>query len=240
MSADPKATKPTTTAPPAYGEATTTAPPTTADEAARYARVAELDRLIAQQEQRLAAAPPTAPDNIRDEGFTVSATPTVEYVAHLAREQEAALRQLNRDFANIEAHQLAMWRGMPPEFEPPKAHFFRCGLRGPSKEGQRTEQLHRQMRRAGWVDAPKGTYSMLWQTDGNAGCYVMMMDSAWKLHKELQRQANAAAQARNEGRSSKAAQDVMAVKGLHVERFDVETRRGSVDDFDADTRGMRR
>lgn len=232
----PSSSSVTSTPPPATtGTASTTQPP---DEAARYARLAELDRLIAEQEARLSHRPAT--DSISDPGFTIPETATIEFVDRLARDQEAALRQLNRDFANIEAHQLAQWRGMPPQFEPPKAHFFRCGLRGPGKEGQRTAQIYRRMRAAGWVPAPKGTYSLIWQTDGEDGVYVMLMDSAWKLHKEIQRQENEAAQRRNEGKQSKAAQDVMQTRGLSIDRFDIETRRGSIDDFEADTRGMRR
>lgn len=216
-------------------------PATDTAEAAKINRLAELDRLIAEQKARLAASPQAPPDSVRARiAEPIPETVTVEYVDRLARDQEEALRQFNRDFGTIESHQLAQWRGMPPEFQPPRAHFFRCGLRGPGKEGQRTAQLYRKMRAAGWKDAPKGTYSLLWQSDGEDGVYVMLMDSAWKLHKEIQRQMNAAAQARNEGRTSKAAQDVINTKGLHLDRFDIETRRGSIDDFEDDTRGMRR
>lgn len=217
------------------------APPTLSEEeVAKHARLAELDRLIADQEQRLqkpvdASAPVSA--RLAD---PIPEHASVEYVERLARDQEEALRQFNRDIGHIESHQLAEWRGMPPEFQPPRAHYFRCGLRGPGKEGQRTAQLAREMRAAGWKDAPRGTYCKLWQSDGDDGVYLFMMDSAWKVHKEIQHQLNAEAQRRNEGRRSKAAQDVMAVRGLHIERFDVTTRQGSHDDFDADTRGMRR
>lgn len=230
--------------PPAAAPGPITAAPLD-EEAAKHARLAELDRLIADQEARfvdLAKKPlsyDATPVSVRlAEPIPESAS--IEYVERLARDQEEALRQFNRDIGHIESHQLSEWRGMPPEFQPPRAHYFRCGLRGPGKEGQRTAQLAREMRAAGWKDAPRGTYCKLWQSDGDDGVYLFMMDSAWKVHKEIQHQLNAEAQRRNEGRRSQAAQDVMAVRGLHIERFDIETRQGSHDDFDADTRGMRR
>ena len=142
------------------------------DEAAKRARLAELDRLIADQEARLGQRAEAAV-GATPAPFVFDEHATVEEVEHLARGQEEAVRQLNRDMANIESHQLAMWTGMPEWCKPPLAHFYRCGLRGPGKEGQRTAEIKARMMSGGWKPAPKGTRSVIWATDGEVLIRVM-------------------------------------------------------------------
>ena len=77
------------------------------DEAAKRARLAELDRLIADQEARLGQRAEAAV-GATPAPFVFDEHATVEEVEHLARGQEEAVRQLNRDMANIESHQLAI------------------------------------------------------------------------------------------------------------------------------------
>lgn len=235
----------TLTPPPTPTEATTTPAPQTAaastDEAAKRARLAELDRLIAEQEARLTRAatttPPPAP--AVPEEFQFTNDMSVEQVEALERGQEAMVRQLQRDFAQIESHQLMQWTGMPDWMRPPRAHFFRCGLRGPGKEGQRTAQIKARMLQAGWKPAPRGTRCALYATDGDQGEYVFLMHEAWMVHKEIQNSMAAEQQRRNEGRRSRANASLLETRGLNIERFDVETRTGSMGDFREDTRGRR-
>ena len=72
------------------------------DEAAKRARLAELDRLIADQEARLGQRAEAAV-GATPAPFVFDEHATVEEVEHLARGQEEAVRQLNRDMARIEA-----------------------------------------------------------------------------------------------------------------------------------------
>lgn len=100
--------------------------------------------------------------------------------------QAQSMLRLNEWIQQVDAAErmsVGTWHNIPPEFT--GWVFMRCGLKGQ----HRAEALAAQMRRMGYVDAPRGTRKAGFETDGEAGLYLCIPKQGYAILKERKRQA---------------------------------------------------
>lgn len=130
------------------------------------------------------------------------------------------VREIGRDLTK-------RWEGMADRYKPPHYVYYRCGLRGDT----RAEFVFGELKRAGFVLAPKGTYCTLYLSDRGNGLYACIRAD---YHKEFHAIENALVREKSE-RALKSKRsdsfDALREAGIEVENLEERTETMSAEEF---------